>query len=99
MIKHEIQIIKIIKRLFKNIITMYAILYTFFAWSLLHQGLPIGHKLQYLGVANPICAFCGQHWLHIIVHVEKVNVEVQHLWNLLDYWENAPCSISRVPSK
>lgn len=36
-------------------------------------------------------------WLQIIAQVEKVNLEVQHLWNMLDYWDNAPCATSRLP--
>ena len=40
---------------------------SFLGWSLLHQGLPIGIRRQYLGVPNPLCAFCNQpeDFLHV----------------------------------
>lgn len=29
----------------------------FFPWSMLHQSLPLGKRITYVGVSNPTCAF------------------------------------------
>ena len=48
---------------------------SFLGWSLLHQGLPIGIRRQYLGVPNPLCAFYNQpkDFLHVFWSCDKAH--------------------------
>ena len=57
------------------------------------------HQAQVNG--NSYCAKNTLVYAHIslqnTIHVQKVELDMVHLCQLLEYWEGAPCTISREP--
>jgi len=55
----------------------------FFAWSLTMGGLILGHKLQYLGVAQPKCLICANDTIkHLLWFCVFVKLDWQWVYKI-----------------